>query len=97
MLSAVARSPGPDIRSFTLIRCAPNEAAPAAGGRGGRRKASVFGAGSAPRGYPQGRGSYGGRGEHKSDGSALVAEDKVLYQSHNDDAHMTQVIKVSTS
>src|SRR5262249_42262037 len=86
MLSAVARSPGPDIRSLTLIRCAPNEAAPAAGGRGGRRKASVFGAGAAPRGYPQGRGSYGGRVDHKRDRPALVDEDKVIDQGHNDDA-----------
>src|SRR5262249_60725545 len=76
MLSAVARSPGPDIRSLTLIRCAPNEAAPAAGGRGGRRKASVFGAGAAPRGYPQGRGSYGGGGGPKTHGPPVRVEGK---------------------
>src|SRR5215510_14511207 len=64
----------PDIRSFTPVRCALNEAAPAAGAARRPAKGRCFQGWRGSKRHPQGRGSYGGGVDHKHDGPAIVDE-----------------------
>src|SRR5262249_25344067 len=68
----------PDIRSLTPVRCALNEAAPAAGAARRPAKGRCFQGWRGSKRHPQGRGSYGGGVDHKHDGPAIVDEKNSL-------------------